>query len=510
MLTSDPSFDLAIIGGGINGCGIARDAAGRGARVLLLEQGDLASGTSSASTKLVHGGLRYLEHFEFGLVRDALRERETLWRIAPHLIAPSRFVLPHRPGLRPRWLLRAGLWLYDHLGERTLLPATRSIDLGRHPAGAPLKPGFAAGWEYSDCWVDDARLVILNARDAADRGATILPRHRLITASRGARGWSLTAQRGDGGEIAYSAQVLVNAAGPAVTDVLALTAVHAAHRVSRVRGSHIVVARLFDHDFAYVFQLANRRILFAIPYEDDFTLIGTTERDHNGSLDRVTATDEEIEFLCRAAHDFFEQTISPADVVWSFAGVRALVDSGRARREAASRGYRIALDAPADMAPALTVYGGKITTYRRLAEEAVDRLAPYIACLGKPHWTASAALPGGDFPVQGRGALAASLAAHYPFLDPREARRLTAAYGTLAPRVLGKARTRSDLGHDFGAGLSAAEVDYCMTCEWACTVDDMLWRRTKLGLRIGDAGRADLAQYMAARGARPAAEGTSA
>lgn len=510
MLASDPSFDLAIIGGGINGCGIARDAAGRGARVLLLEQGDLASGTSSASTKLIHGGLRYLEHFEFGLVREALKERERLWRIAPHLIAPLRFVLPHHAGLRPRWLLRAGLWIYDHLGGRRLLPGTKSIDLRTHPAGPPLKQDFAKGWEYSDCWVDDARLVILNARDAANRGATVLTRHRLTGTARSADGWSLTVERADGAQSTFLTRVLVNAAGPAVLDVLSLTGARTTLEVSRIRGSHIVVPRLFDHGFAYLFQLADQRIFFAIPYEDDFTLIGTTERQHAGSLDQVAATSEEIDYLCRAANEYFRRTLSPADVVWSFAGVRALIDSGDGRPEAASRGYRIELDAPAGRAPLLSVYGGKITTFRRLAEEAVDRLAPHIARFKQPHWTAGQALPGGDFDVRGRDALAATLAARYPFLGAVETRRLTSAYGTHAPHWLGNARTRSDLGPDFGGGLSGAEVDYCMTREWARTSDDMLWRRTKLGLRISDAGRADLEVYMAARCARIAPEGTGA
>jgi hypothetical protein len=310
-----------------------------------------ASGTSSASTKLIHGGLRYLEHFEFGLVRESLKERETLWRIAPHVISPLRFVLPHHAGLRPRWLLRTGLWIYDHLGGRRLMPDTRSIDLGTHPAGAPLKPGFVRGWEYSDASVDDARLVILNARDAADRGATILTRHRLTRAGRTAEGWRLDMARDDGSHGTYYARALVNAAGPAVLDVLSLVGARSTHRVARIRGSHIVVPRLFDHGFAYLFQLADKRICFAIPYERDFTLIGTTESDHGGPLDRVEPTKDEIDYLCVAANDYFRRAISAADVVWSFAGVRALIDPGDGRPEAASRGYRIELDAPR-MAPA--------------------------------------------------------------------------------------------------------------------------------------------------------------
>jgi glycerol-3-phosphate dehydrogenase len=510
MSISGVSFDLAIIGGGINGCGIARDGAGRGARVLLLEQGDLASGTSSASTKLIHGGLRYLEHYEFGLVRESLKERERLWRIAPHIIRPLRFVLPHRSGLRPRWLLRAGLWIYDHLGGRHLMPGTRSIDLRSHPAGAPLKPGFVRGWEYSDGWVDDSRLVILNARDAANRGATVLTGHRLIGAARVAEGWRLNVERADGSQTIYLARALVNAAGPAVLDVLSVAAVHSAHRVRRIRGSHIVVPRLFDHGFAYCFQLTDHRILFAIPFERDFTLIGTTDRNHEGPLDRVEPTKEEIEYLRLGANEYFRRTISAADVVWSFAGVRPLIDTGDGRPEAASRGYRIDIDAPSGMAPLVSLFGGKITTYRRLAEEAVDRLAPTIAHFNKPHWTSLEALPGGNFAVQGLDALATALAVRYPFLGAFETRRIAAAYGTLASSWLGNARTRCELGQDFGGGLSAAEVDYCMSREWARTADDMLWRRTKLGLRVGEAGRAELRHYMTARCARMLAEGKRA
>lgn len=507
MPGSGVPFDLAIVGGGINGCGIARDAAGRGGRVLLLEQGDLASGTSSASTKLIHGGLRYLEHYEFGLVRESLEERERLWRIAPHIIGPLRFVLPHRPGLRPRWLLRTGLWMYDHLGGRRLMPGTRSVDLSNHPAGAPLKPGFVRGWEYSDGRVDDSRLVILNARDAANHGATVLTRHRLTGAARAAEGWRLNVERADGSQTVHLARALVNAAGPAVLEVLSLAAVHSAHRVRRIRGSHIVVPRLFDHGFAYCFQLTDHRIFFAIPYERDFTLIGTTDQNHEGPVNRVEPTKEEVEYLLMGANEYFQRTISAADVVWSFAGVRAVIDTGDDRPEAASRGYRIDIDALHGMAPLLSVYGGKITTYRRLAEEAVDQLAPSIAHFKKPHWTSLKALPGGNFAVRGLGALTKALGARYPFLGDAEAQRIAAAYGTLASSWLGNARTQSDLGQDFGGALSAAEVDYCMTREWARTADDMLWRRTKLGLRVGDAGRADLDHYMAARCARMTAEG---
>lgn len=510
MASDEASFDLAIIGGGINGCGIARDAAGRGARVLLLEQDDLASGTSSASTKLIHGGLRYLEHGQFGLVRESLEERETLWRIAPHIISPLRFVLPYRTGLRPRWMLRTGLWIYDHLGGRHLLPGTRSIDLAKHPAGAPLKQGAARAWEYSDCRVDDARLVVLNARDAADRGATILTRHRLVGATRSADGWRLEVERVDGSTGNFLAQALVNAAGPAALDLLPLTGVHSNQHIGKVRGSHIVVPRLFDHAFAYFFQLPDRRIFFAIPFEHEFTLIGTTDEHHEGPIDCVEPTPAEIDYLCVGANQYFRRAISPADVVWSFAGVRALVDMGDGRPEAASRGYRLDIDSPRGTAPLLSVLGGKITTYRRLAEEAIDCLAPYLPVLDQPRWTASAALPGGDFPVDGLYDLAAGLADRYHFLTGSEAQRIATAYGILAPSWLGQARVRSDLGEDFGGRLSAAEVDYCMDREWARTAEDVLWRRSKLGLRISGTGCAALREYMAARCAPAIANGVSA
>ena len=360
MSAHDP-YDIAVIGGGINGAGIARDAAGRGAKVLLLERGDLARGTSSASTKLIHGGLRYLEHYEFALVREALSERERLWAIAPHVIWPLRFVLPHRKGLRPRWLLRAGLFLYDHIGGRRDLPPTQTIDLATHPAGAPLKPGLHTAFVYSDGWVDDARLVVLNARDAANRGATVRTRCEVTALRREGAGWLIEA----GGET-FRAGAVVNAAGPAVLDLLGRAGLRPQQKMRLVRGSHLVVRKLFDHDFAYFFQLPDGRIFFAIPYERDFTLIGTTDADHHGSLDGIHATDEEIAYLCAGVNDYFAKAISPKDVVWSFAGVRPLIDDGKGRPEAATRGYSFTLDGGADAeagaAPLLSVFGGKITT----------------------------------------------------------------------------------------------------------------------------------------------------
>jgi glycerol-3-phosphate dehydrogenase len=496
----DRRYDLAIIGGGINGCGIARDAAGRGLSVYLCEQADLASGTSSAATKLIHGGLRYLEYFEFRLVREALMEREILWRLAPHIIWPLRFVLPHHKGLRPAWLLRLGLFLYDHLGTRRLLPPTRVLDLTRDSAGKPLKPGaYVRGFEYSDCWVEDARLVALNARDAADRGATIRTRTQAIAAERCADHWRLTVQnRRNGRKETVQAKIVVNAAGPWVGDVLAMT-LHrnAAVSVRLVQGSHIVVRRVFAHDRCYIFQNADNRIIFAIPYEHDFTLIGTTDRDYTGDPADVTAAPEEIDYLCNAASAYFALPISPADVVWSYSGVRPLFDDGAGAAQAATRDYVLELD-ERDGAPLLTIFGGKITTYRRLADQALSKLEPYLGAeiREKRDWSGTVALPGGNFPVQGFEPLLRDLMRDYPWLEPTQGRRLARAYGTRARIILGTATDRSALGRDFGGGLSEAEVGYLMREEWAEEAADIVWRRSKLGLRLTKEETAALDLFM--------------
>ena len=489
---ADQIYDIAVIGGGVNGCGIARDAAGRGAKVLLLEAGDLAGGTSSASTKLIHGGLRYLEHYEFALVREALSEREQLWGIAPHIIWPLRFVLPHAKGLRPRWLLRLGLFLYDHIGGRKRLPTTETIDLSRHPAGRPLKPEFAHGFVYSDCWVDDARLVVLNARDAADRGAVIRTRCPLEGLEREGGLWRLDTPDGP-----FRARAVANVAGPRVLDVLGRAHEQAEYGMRLVRGSHIVVPRLFDHPFAYFFQLPDGRIFFAIPYEQDFTLIGTTDRDHDGAEPR--ASEEEIAYLCEGASRYFRKAVSPSDVVWTYSGVRPLLDDHSGKPEAATRGYRFDLSEVEEGAPILTVFGGKITTYRHLAEEAVELLAARLPVLKGAGWTASAALPGGDFPREGASDLLARISELYPFLEPAWALRLARAYGTLVMDVLGSAATLEDCGIHFGQGLTEAEVRYLMTREWARSADDVLWRRTKLGLRFSAAEQDNLRAFMAAQ-----------
>lgn len=491
----EQTFDLAVIGGGVNGAGIARDAAGRGARVLLLERGDLAEGTSSNSTKLIHGGLRYLEHYEFGLVREALSEREVLWGIAPHIIWPLRFILPHRPGLRPRWLVRLGLFLYDHLGGRKRLPAAEGVDLTRHPAGAPLQPQYTRAFAYSDGWVDDARLVVLNARDAADRGAEVRTRCEVTALARESEAWRITA----GGET-FRARAVVNAAGPRVLDLLGRAGEPSAQKMRLVRGSHIVVRRLFDHDYAYFFQLPDGRIFFAIPYETDFTLIGTTDVDHEGPLAEVKASAEEIAYLCAGASEYFRTPVTPDDVVWTYSGVRPLVDDGSGKPEAATRGYRFEVDGGTDgTPPLLSVFGGKITTYRHLAAEAVDQLAAFLPSLKGSDWTGTASLPGGDFAMTEADAKIADLAARYPFLSPRAAQRLIRLYGTRAPAFLGGAASLADLGEDFGHGLTAAEVDYLVASEWARTAGDILWRRTKLGLHFTPAQTARLETYLSER-----------
>ncbi len=487
-------FDLAIVGGGINGAGIARDAAGRGLRVLLVEQNDLASGTSSASTKLIHGGLRYLEHGWLRLVREALIEREILLRMAPHLIRPMRFVLPIEPGMRPRWMLRLGLFVYDHLGGRKLLPATRTIDLARDPLGVPLKGRYEHGFEYSDCWVDDARLVVLNAVDAAERGAVIRTRTRCVRVERGAD-WKLVLEV-RGRRDVMSARALVNATGPWVgpfSDTVLRRP--PSGNVRLIAGSHIVVPRLFEHDRAYIFQAPDGRVVFALPFEGDFTMVGTTDRDFSGDPGKIEASAEEIGYLCKIASDHFRTLVTAADVVWSFAGVRPLYgDDDGDKPQDTPRDYVLELDRAVGEAPLLTVYGGKITTYRRLAEEAFGKLAPLLGA--RPDWTKGTALPGGDFAVDGFERLIAGLRASWPFLSDGHARRLVRAYGTRVRNILTSARSLDDLGPNLGGGLTGAEVRYLMTHEWAQTPDDVLWRRTKLGLRLSRDERSRLSSFM--------------
>ena len=493
-------YDIAIIGGGVNGCGIARDAAGRGLKVLLCEKGDLGGATSSASTKLIHGGLRYLEHYDFKLVRHALGERERLWSIAPHIVWPLRFVLPHRKGLRPAWLLRLGLFLYDNLGGRKLLPATRTLRMTRDGAGQPLRDAAGLGFEYSDCWVQDNRLVVLNARDAEQRGATI----KVRTACQGARRvdgqWELTLAGPDGASQTVGAKALVNAAGPWVDEVLQRVAGrNDARSVRLVQGSHIVVPKLYDHDRCYLFQNRDKRIIFAIPYEDDFTLIGTTDRDYEGRPEDVKATPDEIAYLCTAVSSYFSRTITPADVVWTYSGVRPLYNDGSAKAQETTRDYVLTVD-DVGGAPLLSVFGGKITTYRCLAEDVLCKLAAqFPAWAEKAGWTGHSALPGGDFPRDGAAALEARITAQYPFVDARGARRLVRHYGTDTLTILGSARSREDLGRAFGGGLTEAEIVHLIRHEYARTAADVVWRRTKSGLRMTPAEIDDLDSWIAAR-----------
>ncbi|TIX49725.1 glycerol-3-phosphate dehydrogenase [Alteraurantiacibacter aquimixticola] len=491
-MTASSPYDLIVIGGGVNGAGVARDAAGRGAKVLLLEAHDLASGTSSKSTKLVHGGLRYLEYMEFGLVREALGERETLWEIAPHIVRPMRFVLPVNKAMRAHWKLRAGLFLYDHIGGKGTLPGSDAIDLDEHPAGRALKGECSGGFEYSDGWVDDARLVVLNARDATRHGAEVLTRTKVTSLSREGDLWNVRA-----GRKTFKGKAVVNAAGPAVDDLAKLAGLTPKYGIRRVRGSHIVVPRLFQHDFAYILQQPDTRICFAIPYEDDYTLIGTTDAEHPGSLDSVEPDEDEVRYLCDAVNRYFTKNVTPDDVVWSYAGVRALVDFGADRPEAATRGYRLVLSDEEDGAPFLGIYGGKITSYRHVAEEVVDMLAKRMPdVLTGKRWTAKEHLPGGDFPRDAQGLLVGELLKEYPFLSKRDATRIARAYGLDAIGWLDDAKSWEDLGRNFGAGLSEAEVNYLREQEWAVTAEDVLWRRSKLGLHLIELEEAALAAFM--------------
>lgn len=486
-MTDAPSeyYDLVIIGGGINGCGIARDAVGRGLKVLLCEQGDLAQATSSASTKLFHGGLRYLEYYEFRLVREALIERERLWQAMPHISWPLRFVLPYHKGLRPAWLIRLGLFIYDHLGGRKLLPPTRDLRLAEDPVGIPLKSCYTRAFEYSDCWVDDARLVVLNALSAAENGADIRVRTQFTAAERTPQEWKVTL-RDTLTDKSYSilARGLVNAGGPWVDEIVQ-NKLHSRPpaRIRLVRGSHIIVPRLFAHDRAYIFQNADNRIVFAIPYEEDFTLIGTTDEHHDGDPGKAVCSEDEKAYLIKSVSAYFEQPLSLDDIVWTYSGVRPLYDDGASSATAATRDYVLHVQDQDGQAPVLNVFGGKITTYRRLAESALAKLAPYYPAMGRA-WTAGEPLPGGDFPATGRDQLIQQLQSDYPFLDNKWARRLVKSYGTLASQFLGQAQSAGDLGEQFGHNLTEVEVRWLMDREWAQTAEDVVWRRSKLGLKI--------------------------
>jgi glycerol-3-phosphate dehydrogenase len=487
-------FDLAVIGGGINGAGIARDAAGRGLKVLLVEQNDLASGTSSASTKLVHGGLRYLEHAAFRLVHEALIERDVLLRIAPHIVRPMRFILPAGEGQRPPWMIRIGLALYDWLGRHKSLPRSRRLDLAHDPEGAPLRADYRAGFDYWDCVVDDSRLVVLNAMDAVVRGADVRTRTRCLRADR-SNVWRLTLET-DGRRGVVSARVLVNATGPWTARFAEMVLrLPTPEPVRLVKGSHIVVPRLYAHDSAYILQNPDRRVVFAIPYHDDFMLIGTTDENFTGDPAAVTPSTAEISYLCEAASRYFRAEVSAAQVVWAFAGVRSLYDDGSSQAQDVTRDYVLALDAGPDVAPLLNIYGGKITTYRRLAEAALTKLS-HVFDIG-PAWTAGAPLPGGDLKGKTIADFALRFSREHAFLPTSLANRLVAAYGTRAVDLVADARSLDDLGPRFGTDLTAAEVRYLMRFEWAQRAEDVLWRRSKLGLGLTRADAQRLAHFMA-------------
>jgi glycerol-3-phosphate dehydrogenase len=498
MARDERLLDVVVVGGGINGAGIARDLAGRGLSVLLCEKDDLAAHTSSSSTKLIHGGLRYLEHYEFALVRKALAEREVLLRSAPHIMWPLRFVMPHDPGMRPVWMVRAGLFLYDHLARRELLPGSQTIDLQHHDAGRPLKSCFRKAFVYSDGWVDDARLVVLTAMDAAERGATVLTRWACVDARRGASHWQLRLRSADGQSRALHARAVVNATGPWAAQFLADHA-HAPRRkaLRLVKGSHVVVKKLFEHGHAYIFQNPDKRIIFALPYEGDFTLIGTTEVEHHGEIGAARVDDDEVAYLCEQVSRYFDRPVLPSQVVWSYCGVRPLLDDESGDPSAVTRDYALELDNAA--APLLTVWGGKLTTFRKLAEDAAELLAaPLGATRGA--WTRGAFLPGGDLsewigppqrPDDDFARFVRALGTRHPQLGAALCLRLARCYGTRTQTLL----AAGALGAEVASGLFEAELHYLHACEWARTADDVLWRRTKLGLHLPAAGVAAVRRW---------------
>ena len=502
---TEPLFDLLVVGGGVNGAGIARDAAGRGLKVILVEQDDLAAHTSSASTKLIHGGLRYLEFYEFGLVRKALAEREVLFGIAPHIMYPLRFVMPHEASLRPAWMIRAGLFLYDHLAHRRSLEGSCSIDLRTHEAGRPLDPRYLRGFEYSDGWVDDARLVVLNALDASERGATIRTRtkcsalHPTKTSS-GVAIWSAMLARADGTTETIAARAVVNAAGPWAASLHdSVVSGKSRHGLRLVKGSHIIVRKLFDHPYAYILQAKDRRIVFVIPYENDFTLIGTTDVEYHADPSMPRIDDVETRYLCEEVSRYFRMAVRPADVVRSYSGVRPLLEDESADARAVSRDY--ALELQQTPAPMLSVFGGKITTYRVLAEEVMDRIAPALGCRAR-RWTGSSVLPGGELlrSFNDFAAFVNDLERRYPEINVDVLHRLARAYGARVARILGESSDSHALGRQIAPGVFESELRYLVDHEWARTAEDVLWRRSKLGLHLEPAGREAVGEWMTSYG----------
>ena len=493
--------DLLVIGGGINGTGIARDAAGRGLKVVLCEQDDLAQHTSSASSKLIHGGLRYLEYYEFRLVREALIEREVLLEAAPHIIWPLRFILPHSPDQRPTWMIRLGLFLYDHLGGRKRLPGSSSIDLKTDPAAAPLMPSIRHAFSYADCWVEDARLVVLNAMDAAERGAEILTRTRCTEAKRMNGLWQANLASNRGAPMRkVTARALVNAAGPWVSDFLNKRAhVQTSSTVRLVKGSHLVVEKLYDHDAPYILQNPDGRIVFVIPYEQAYSLIGTTDQEYRGDAANLTIDEAEVDYLLGSVNRYFYRKVTKKQIVWSYAGVRPLYDDAKGNASAVTRDYVFDLDAPETVAPLLSVFGGKLTTYRKLAEHALEKLQPVMGFKAKT-WTAGSPLPGGDIDDADFCSFLVMVQKRWPWLPAPLARRYARAYGTRIERLIGHANGIADLGEPLGDGLYEAEITYLMREEWAITDDDILWRRSKLGLHVTEETKARLRAWLGRNG----------
>ncbi|MFT9068681.1 MAG: glycerol-3-phosphate dehydrogenase [Acetobacter orientalis] len=491
------TYDLLIVGGGVNGAGIARDAVGRGASVLMVEQDDLASYTSSASTKLIHGGLRYLEYYEFRLVKEALTERERLLKMAPHIMWPMRFVLPHSKLVRPAWMLKAGLFLYDHLASNMTLPKSRAIDFRTHSAGQPLKSDYTKGFVYSDGWVQDSRLVVLNTMDAAERGADVRTRTRLINATRQNGLWQAELEdRITGQTTTVQARALVNAAGPWVARLLADTLkIPNSKSVRLVKGSHIIVPKVFDGPQAYIFQNPDKRIVFAIPYEQKFTLIGTTDIPWKEAPGKVGIAPDEISYLCESVNRYFKTAVKEGDVVWSYAGLRPLYDDASANASAVTRDYVLDLDTQ-DGAPLLSIFGGKITTYRKLAEHALEKLAPVLPAVAGKSWTANEVLPGGDIGDGGFDAALARLSRAAAWLPANLAWRLIRNYGSRAYEIIGEATSLQEMGTVLGGDLTTREVDYLIQREWARTAEDVLWRRSKLGLHLNEEEKRKVADYI--------------
>ena len=491
------TYDLLIVGGGVNGAGIARDAVGRGASVLMVEQDDLASYTSSASTKLIHGGLRYLEYYEFRLVKEALTERERLLKMAPHIMWPMRFVLPHSKLVRPAWMLKAGLFLYDHLASNMTLPKSRAIDFRTHSAGQPLKSDYTKGFVYSDGWVQDSRLVVLNAMDAAERGADVRTRTRLINATRQNGLWQAELEdRVTGQKTTVQARALVNAAGPWVARLLADTLkIPNSKSVRLVKGSHIIVPKVFDGPQAYFLQNPDKRIVFAIPYEQKFTLIGTTDIPWKEAPGKVGIAPDEISYLCESVNRYFKTAVKEGDVVWSYAGLRPLYDDASANASAVTRDYVLDLDTQ-DGAPLLSIFGGKITTYRKLAEHALEKLAPVLPAVAGKSWTANEVLPGGDIGDGGFDAALARLSRAAAWLPANLAWRLMRNYGSRAYEIIGEATSLQEMGTVLGGDLTTREVDYLIQREWARTAEDVLWRRSKLGLHLNEEEKRKVADYI--------------